>query len=402
MTETSDLVVFWVVVLARFLIPLTIPRYPLPGVLVSLVLDAIDQTIFQQFTNLDLTNYQGYDKALDIYYLTIAYISTLRNWTNQYAFKISQFLYYYRMIGVTIFELTYSGTGPRYLLLLFPNTFEYFFIFYETVRLRWNPVKMSKAFVIGAMWAIWVFIKIPQETWIHIAQMDMTDFIKEDLLGISKDAGMSEIVAAINWPVLIIVVVILVVAIVLLFRWLRKQTPPADHSWAIKADPLPEYVEKEMERRKHLSEPFLNWVLAEKIVMVSLISIIFAQVLQDVRASNLELAIGVAFVIVLNTVVSHWFARRGTEWASMARQFVVMAVINFALVLLYSFILPAGDSDGSINLGNTLFFVLLLTLLVVLYDRYRAVYDARFSAGDAGESDPDESGAVEEQAALAS
>ena len=397
MTETSDLIVFWVVVLARFLIPLTIPRYPLPGVLAALVLDAIDQTIFQQFTNLNLDGYQGYDKALDIYYLTIAYISTLRNWTNQFAFKISQFLFYYRMFGVTLFELTHSGDGPRYLLLLFPNTFEYFFIFYEIVRLRWNPVKMSRAFTIGAMWAIWVFIKIPQETWIHIAQLDMTDFVKEQIFGVSKDAGLSEMLSAVNWAIAIPVLIGLVVVIILLARWIAKQLPPADHPLTVKADPLPDYVEKEMERRKHLSEPFFNWVLVEKIVMVSLVSIIFAQVLQDVRASNLELAIGVAFVIVLNTVVSHWFARRGTEWTSMIRQFVVMAVINFGLVLLYSFILPAGDTDGSINLTNTLFFVLMLTLLVILYDRYRAVYDARFSVGDPG----DAGNAPEEEPVLA-
>jgi hypothetical protein len=56
-----------------------IPRYPFPGVVIALVLDAIDQTIFQQFTNLNLDGYQGYYKALDIYYLTLTYIATLRN-----------------------------------------------------------------------------------------------------------------------------------------------------------------------------------------------------------------------------------------------------------------------------------------------------------------------------------
>jgi quinol-cytochrome oxidoreductase complex cytochrome b subunit len=139
-----------------------------------------------------------------------------------------------------------------------------------------------------------------------------------------------------------------------------------------------------MERMKHDPEPFFSWALVEKIIMVSLISIIFAQVLPDVRATNLELAVGVAFVIAINTLVSHWFARRGTEWTSIIRQFIVMAVINFGSVLLYSFLLPAVDEAGSINLGNTLFFVLLLTLLVVLFDRYRAVYVARFAAGDSG------------------
>ena len=183
---------------------------------------------------------------------------------------------------------------------------------------------------------------------------------------------------------LIVVIILLVVAIVLLFRWLAKRTPPTDHTWAVKADPIPDHVEKEMERMKHDPEPFFSWALVEKIIMVSLISIIFAQVLPDVRATNLELAVGVAFVIAINTLVSHWFARRGTEWTSIIRQFIVMAVINFGSVLLYSFLLPAVDEAGSINLGNTLFFVLLLTLLVVLFDRYRAVYVARFAAGDSG------------------
>ena len=43
--ETSGWLVFWMVAGARFLLPLTIPRYPLPGIIASLVLDAVDQTI---------------------------------------------------------------------------------------------------------------------------------------------------------------------------------------------------------------------------------------------------------------------------------------------------------------------------------------------------------------------
>jgi hypothetical protein len=132
MTETSDWLVFWVVAAARFLLPLTIPRYPLPGILASLMLDSADQTIFQQFTSLPLEGYQGYDKALDIYYLTIAYISTLRNWVNRFALQVGRFLFCWRLVGVALFALT----RLRWLLLIFPNTFEFFFIFYEAYRLR--------------------------------------------------------------------------------------------------------------------------------------------------------------------------------------------------------------------------------------------------------------------------
>jgi hypothetical protein len=110
--------------------------------------------------------------------------------------------------------------------------------------------------------------------------------------------------------------------------------------------------------------------------MVSLIAVIFAKILPEVRASNLELAVGVAFVIVLNTVVSHWLARRGVGWDSMLREFSVMAVVNFGLVLAYAWLLPR--FDGSVNVSNTLFFALLLTTLVTLYDRFRVVYSARY------------------------
>ena len=61
-------VVFWAVVLARFGLPLLIPRYPLPAIVGCLVLDGVDQTIFQSF-GFDPPFYQSYDKAMDVFYL---------------------------------------------------------------------------------------------------------------------------------------------------------------------------------------------------------------------------------------------------------------------------------------------------------------------------------------------
>ena len=49
------------VVAARFLVPLAIPRRPVPALLAALVLDAVDQTIFQA-VGADFDGYQGYDK----------------------------------------------------------------------------------------------------------------------------------------------------------------------------------------------------------------------------------------------------------------------------------------------------------------------------------------------------
>ena len=75
----------WAIVLARLFVPLLIPRYPLV-IIVALVLDAVDGSLLEQFTTVDTGPdgpYQSFDKALDIYYLAIAYVATMRNWTSQ-------------------------------------------------------------------------------------------------------------------------------------------------------------------------------------------------------------------------------------------------------------------------------------------------------------------------------
>jgi hypothetical protein len=351
--ETQDLLIFWAVVVARFLIPLAIPSYPLPGITLSLLLDMVDQTIFQQFTYLPVEDYQSYDKALDIYYLAITYLSTLRNWSNFFAFEAGRFLFYYRLIGVAVFEITHL----RLLLLIFPNVFEYFFIFYEIVRLKWDPKVLTKDKLITTVAFIWVFVKLPQEYWIHIAQMDTTDWVR---------ANPSNMIILIAWAALLI----------FLAWWLLRDLPPMRPGLIVAASyrHFPFYSLHARKIRDNYTsqkffDDFLHYELLEKLVLVSLLSIIFAQILPEARASSLQVAIGLSVLIIINTELSQWFARRGTRWTSIVREFIVMSAVNFGIVLAYDFLITR--FDGSINLLDTLFFILLLTLNVTLYDRYR-------------------------------
>ena len=72
------------------------------------------------------------------------------------------------------------------MLLIFPNTFEYFFIAYEVIRLRFDPSRVTARFWLVTAVVLWVFVKLPQEYWIHIAQRDMTDTIRENpLVGVA-------------------------------------------------------------------------------------------------------------------------------------------------------------------------------------------------------------------------
>jgi hypothetical protein len=353
-------VVFWTVVGARFLVPLLIPRYPLPAVLGCLVLDAADQSIFQRF-GYDPPGYQGYDKAMDVYYLAIAYIATLRNWASPPAFEVSRFLYFYRLVGVTAFELTQW----RPLLLIFPNTFEYFFIAYEGIRSRWWPQRFGTRFWLWTVGLIWVFIKLPQEYWIHIAKLDFT-----------------ETVADVPWFVPLLVVLAVAAAAIFWFS-VRPRLRAPDRSFRLAADEVPAGMDTPAERDAWTAGNggVLSASTLEKVLLVGLISVIFGQVLPDLTASNGQLFLGTAILVVLNAALSLAAARRTRSLESLVAAFGIRALMNCGLVLVAEALL--GRGEGSLNRVNAIFFVLLLTLITTLHDRYQPVHGARVAAAEA-------------------
>ncbi|MEU4605018.1 hypothetical protein AB0F43_18710 [Kribbella sp. NPDC023972] len=352
-------VVFWGVVLARFALPLLIPRYPLPAIIGCLVLDGVDQTIFQSF-GFDPPFYQSYDKAMDVFYLAVAYLASLRNWTSQAAVGISRFLFFFRQVGAVAFELT----GLRFLLLLFPNTFEYFFIAYEAIRSRWNPARFGFKFWAVVAAGIWVVIKLPQEYWIHIAQLDVTDLIADT-----------------TWFGPLLVVVVLGLLAVLLFV-VRPRLPRQDWAWKMAADPLPAAMDEAHERIAFQAahRKVFDSAAVEKIFLIGLISVIFGNVLPGVRASSLQIFVSIAIYAVINSAIGLWSARRGQSWESAAVSFAVVFATNVVLVTIADLLLRRGD----LSLVDTLFFIFLFSILTTLYDRYRPINDYRVTRSPKG------------------
>jgi hypothetical protein len=83
-------------------------------------------------------------------------------------------------------------------------------------------------------------------------------------------------------------------------------------------------------------------------------------------------------VIAVNSLLSDVLASRGIGWESTVVEFAVMAAANIGIVWVYLLLAPR--LQAGIARTETLFFVLLLTLIVTLYDRYRPVYDIRFGS----------------------
>jgi hypothetical protein len=345
-----ETLVLLAVVGARFVVPLFIPRFPLPAIVAALVLDAVDQTVFQSL-GMNPPGYQGYDKAMDVYYLAIAYLSTLRNWTSRPARQVASFLYFYRLLGVAAFELT----AWRPLLLLFPNTFEYFFIAYEVLRLRRDPQRFGARFWIGLAAAIWVLVKLPQEWWIHIARLDLTEQLSAR-------------------PALGVVLALLVLGVAAALWWgLRPRLGPPSWPWTVAAPEVPRPVRRWQDRAALLagSGRVLSVGTAEKVLLVGLISVVFAQVLPDVRSTNVQLFVALGVFVILNAAISLAVARGGRGTDSVLLAFAVRMLLNAGLVVLAHAVLAG--RDGDLNLPGALFFVAMLTLLTLLDDRFRPV-----------------------------
>ena len=283
-------VVFWSVVLARFALPLLIPRFPLPAIIACLLLDGVDQTIFQTF-GFDPPNYQSYDKAMDVFYLSVAYLASLRTGPTA-AVKVSRFLFFYRQIGVVAFELTGAAVAAA-------GVPEHLRVLLHRLRRRSAPGGTRCAtrfkFWVLVAGAIWIFVKLPQEYWIHIAQLDLTDTIRD-----------------VPWFLPVLVVAVLALLAVLWFV-VRPRLPPAD--WPLRLARRPAAGRDRRGARAGRvpgrAPEGLRLAAVEKIFLIGLISVIYGRVLPGVEASDLQLFLGIAVFVVINSAIGLWSARRG-------------------------------------------------------------------------------------------
>ncbi len=349
--DTLTTIVFTAVVAGRFILPLFIFKYPLPAIIACLLLDGYDQSIFQWFGH-DPSSYQSYDKAMDIWYLCMAYLSTLRNWRSEAAFRVAWFLYFYRLVGALLFEMTQI----RALLLVFPNAFEYFFIAYELIRSRWNVRTLSLRFWVILAALIWICIKLPQEFWLHIAEMDMSDTL-----------------AAYPWVWGLLAV--LVGSALGLIGWgTRRFLGEPQHRLQLAAPPIPRRIDTALARAAWIArfDAIRSSATLEKVILVGLIAVIYGQVLPDYRGSSLWLFVGVGLVVVANSVYSIAMAHRRWTIQGSARSIMVRLVFNLLLVDLADRVL--NRNSGDLHGFDTFFFLSLVSLICPLHDRYRPVH----------------------------
>ncbi|MEN1975685.1 hypothetical protein [Cellulomonas olei] len=355
----TDGSVIAVVLVLRLAVPLLIPRFPLPALLASLIVDGVDGGILSALTDVGVDWYQSFDKALDVYYLAITYLAVRRNWPDRFSVALVAALWYYRLVGVLAFELT----GARWLLLVFPNTFEYVVIAVEAVRTRWNPLRISRRALVVTAAVIWVVVKLPQEWWIHVAQLDATDEFARVVLGVDPADGWAA--GFRNRPWVAAVLVALAVVLVLVARWAWPRLPRPDWPWRFDADAVSAAIGWVPAGSPARVRTDRGWPLVEKVVLTALLTVILVEVYPGPEPRPAQVVVVVALVVLANAAL---VARTGGHGRGPVTTAVVSFVVNaVALVLLTALV---GGRRGILSAADVLFFAYVITLVVVLSDRY--------------------------------
>jgi hypothetical protein len=164
-----------IVLVIRLTVPLTIVRWPFAGGLLAIAADTVDILFFQWLGFPGFAGYHEVDKILDVYYLGIEALVAQR-WTSP-ARHIATLLFVYRLIGVALFEITEA----RWLLLVFPNVFELFFLAYAYVQ-AYRPSYAVTART-ATIWLVLLMVpKLGQEYLLHSARV-LDDHVALDIIG---------------------------------------------------------------------------------------------------------------------------------------------------------------------------------------------------------------------------
>ena len=170
-----------IVIGLRVAVPLLILRAPLAGGVTAMLLDALDVVLIEIIGLGGFgSHYSELDKGLDTYYLSLELIVALR-WASPWARLPALVLFVDRGIGVVLFETTHA----RWLLLVFPNMFENWWLYCLAVQ-RFFPRLYPRSVKTLAIPMVLLLIpKLGQEWLLHYEEAQPWDWIKRNLLGTS-------------------------------------------------------------------------------------------------------------------------------------------------------------------------------------------------------------------------
>ncbi len=149
-----------VIGIARVLGSLPVLRWALAGAIIAILVDFSDLFMKNLLPLGGVRDYQAFDKWLDLVYMFTFLVVALR-WSGV-ARNVAIALFAYRMIGVAVFE----AISWRGILLVFPNVFEFWFVF-VAARNHFKPAYELTARRTVMWLAVLLVLKEGQEYILH-------------------------------------------------------------------------------------------------------------------------------------------------------------------------------------------------------------------------------------------
>jgi len=135
-------------------------RWALAGALIAIAVDLSDLFLKNLLDLGGLKDYQRFDKIVDLVYM-FCFLIVTRRWRGP-AKTWSAWLFGFRMFGLVAFEFTEA----RWVLLVFANVFEFWFIANAAV-LHWRPGKVLETRNAVLLLAAVTPLKLFQEYVLH-------------------------------------------------------------------------------------------------------------------------------------------------------------------------------------------------------------------------------------------
>ncbi len=140
---------------------LPVLRWAFAGSLIAIVVDFSDLFLMGWIRLGGIGDYQAFDKWLDLTYLVAFLWVVWKHWDRSVKL-VAVGLLAFRMLGFVAFELS----GARWILLAFPNVFEFWFVGISAQRHWWSDYDFTTTRI--TLWlTICTVLKMAQEWVLH-------------------------------------------------------------------------------------------------------------------------------------------------------------------------------------------------------------------------------------------
>ena len=171
-----------IIAAARVAGSLHVLRWAVFGAILAILGDFSDLFMMNLLDLGGVRNYQAFDKWVDqVYMLTFLWVAA-RQWDGP-GRTVAIWLFGMRLIGFVTFEVMSAGSGDaRWILMVFPNVFEFWFVAIAAQQHWWPGYEWTRWRILAWL-AVCTVLKLFQEYTLHVWQV-LDNYVAVDVVAV--------------------------------------------------------------------------------------------------------------------------------------------------------------------------------------------------------------------------